>query len=117
MDVGSLSRRLELRRLTPATPRVDARPVTNGYSSDLMSDVLSHARENSVLVTAQSHRNVVAVAARNRLSAVIFAHGREPEALVCAKAAEEDIALFVSDETVFDVAGRLYGLGLKSNHA
>ena len=34
---------------------------------------------------------------------------------VCAKAAEEGVALFVSERPAFEVVGRLYQLGLRGD--
>jgi len=117
MNIAGITQELGLRRLTPEISCGDARPIAGAYASDLLSDVLVHAPENGVLITSQVHMNVVAVAAHSELAAVIFTLGREPEESVRTKATEERIALFVTDETTFDVAGQLYALGLKGSHA
>jgi hypothetical protein len=56
--------------------------------------------------------NVVAVAVHAGLSAVIFSGGRRPEESVRGKAVKERIALYTSDDTTFDIVGKLYALGL-----
>lgn len=117
MNIADIKQELGLRRLTPESSCDDSRTIAGGYASDLLSDVMVHAPEDGVLITSQVHMNVVAVAAHSELAAVIFTLGREPEEPVRAKASEERIALFVSDETTFDVAGQLYALGLKGSHA
>jgi hypothetical protein len=35
--------------------------VAGGYTSDLLSDVMAHAKAGDVLITIQSHKNTVAV--------------------------------------------------------
>jgi hypothetical protein len=51
------------------------------------------------------------------MAAVIFSSDRKPEAEVIAKAAEEGIALFVSQQDTFDLTGRLYELGIRGSGA
>jgi hypothetical protein len=91
--------------------------ITKGYASDLLSDVLANAPSGGVLVTLQVHLNVIAVAGHAGLAAVIFSSDRKPDAEVIAKAEEEGIALFVSPDDTFDLAGRLYVLGLRGSGA
>jgi hypothetical protein len=98
--------------LTPEIDDVDPE-VHLGYASDLLSDVLAHAPAGAVLVTAQVHLNVLAVASHVGLSAVIFSGGAQPAPDVLHRAIEEGIPSFRSDSTTFDVAGRLHGLGLR----
>jgi hypothetical protein len=45
--------------------------VTAGYSSDLMSDVIAHARAGSLWITLQIHQNIVAVASMNELAGIV----------------------------------------------
>jgi hypothetical protein len=112
MNLAELARELKLENLTP---HVRAAPgqVSAGYASDLLSDVLAGAPKGGVLVTVQVHLNVVAVAVHAELAAVIFAAGRRPEPDVIAKAAEEGVALYASDETAFDIVGRMYAMGIR----
>lgn len=112
MNLKMLAERLDWQILTPEVA-VDTKTVAGGYASDLLSDVLAHAPADGVLVTVQVHLNVIAVALHAGLSAVVFAMGREPDDAVRAKAIEEGIALFVSDDTAFDIAGQMYELGLR----
>ncbi len=87
--------------------------VSQGYASDLMSDVLARAPRGSLLATIQTHMNVVAVAAHARLAGIIFTGNRRPDADVVARAAQEGIALYCTAADTFEVAGRLYALGLR----
>ena len=115
MRLHELAEALELEELTPPTDG-DAE-VTHGYASDLLSDVLAHAPEGGLLVTLQVHLNVIAVASHAELAAVVFAGNRKPEDDVLAKAAAEGLALYSSPADTFDIAGRLYALGVKGTHA
>ncbi len=116
MTLAEIQQELGLTLLTPEVSLDDTQAVTGGYASDLLSDVLAHAPQGGVLVTAQVHLNVIAVAAHVELAAVVFSLRREPEASVIEKAVEEGIALFATDATTFDVAGQLYALGLRGAH-
>ncbi len=107
----------ELRLRTIAAPgEIAALDVTRGYASDLLSDVLAHAPEGGLLVTLQVHLNVVAVASHAGLPAVVFTSGRAPDDEVVARASDEGLALYATDDDTFEVVGRLYALGLTGSH-
>ncbi len=79
--------------------------------------MLANAPAGGVLVTLQVHLNVIAVAGHAGLAAVVFSSGRKPEDDVIARAAEEGLALFGSPADTFDLAGRLYELGIRGSGA
>lgn len=127
MTLQDLARVLELEQLTPgrdggAAPGDGAQmngdvEITRGYASDLLSDVLANAPQGGVLVTLQVHLNVIAVASHAGLRAVIFSCGRRPEDDVIERAADEGLALYRSKADTFELAGRLYELGLRGSGA
>ena len=88
--------------------------VAGGYVSDLLSDVLAHARRGDVWITLQVHQNVVAVASMKDLAGIVLVGGREPEEDTLRKAESEGIPIAVSNLPAFELVGRLYGLGLRS---
>ena len=89
-----------------------SREFNRGYVSDLLSDVMANAKAGDVWVTLQVHQNIVAVAALKELAAVILIGGRQPERQTLAKAEEENIPLLLSELPAFEVAGRLYQMGI-----
>lgn len=117
MRLNAIVRELGLTDLTPELQAGGAPDVSCGHVSDLLSDVLANAPEGSVLVTIQVHMNVIAVAVHAGLGAIIFASDRAPEPAVRQKAVEQGIRLYQSSEVAFDIAGRLYELGLRGRHA
>lgn len=84
--------------------------VTWGYCSDLLSDVMAHAREGCVWLTLQTHQNVVAVAVLVGVRGVVITGGRTPEQGMADRASQEGVVILASREPTFDVAGRLYSL-------
>ena len=87
--------------------------VSGGYVSDLMSDVIAHAEAGDLWLTVQVHANIVAVAAMKELSGIVLTGGREPEAETLRKAEAKKITVLASGLPAFELAGRLYQLGLR----
>jgi serine kinase of HPr protein (carbohydrate metabolism regulator) len=84
------------------------REITSGYTSDLLSDVMANARESSVLVTIQAHKNTIAVATLTDVGAVVICNSRPvPEDMIEA-ARKEGIALFTTRRNQFVTSGILY---------
>lgn len=86
--------------------------VTGGYAGDLLSDVIAHSRKGSIWVTIQTHPNIVAVASMKELAAIILAGGREPDVDTIKKAEEEEIPILVSSLFTYELAGKLYQMGI-----
>ncbi len=91
-----------------------SRTVTGGYAGDLLSDVIANSRSGDVWITMQVHVNTVAVAVLKDLAAIILVNGRTPAPDTKEKAMEEKVTILTSARPAFDVAGRLYGLGIGS---
>lgn len=87
--------------------------VKGGYASDIISDVMANTRAGDIWITFQTHENMVAVASLNGLAGVIVVGGREIDKEVLKKAEKEGVVILVSEFFAFEVAGRLYGLGIK----
>ncbi len=116
MRLDLIAQNLNVRKLTTSLRDGDV-DVTTGFVSDLLSDVLAHAGPGSLLVTVQAHMNVVAVAVSADLAGVVFAGGRVPEEAVIQKAAAENLPLLVSDDSAFEIVGKLYEMGVRGSHA
>ena len=86
--------------------------VKRGYASDLMSDVIAHTGKGDLWITLQVHINIVAVASMKDLAGIILINGRQPEDATLEKAKSEKIPILVSPLPAFEVAGRLYQLGI-----
>lgn len=88
------------------------REVRNGYVSDLLSDVIANSRKGDVWLTLQVHKNTVAVAVLKEHAAIILIGGKAPAEETLKKAQTEHVVILRSDRSAFEVAGRLYGMGL-----
>jgi predicted transcriptional regulator len=89
------------------------REVSGGYASDLLSDVMAHAEKDDLWVTLQIHPNIVAVAVLKELVGIVIVNGRQPEEETVARAEKEGITILVTELSTFEVAGRLFELGLR----
>lgn len=79
-------------------------PLRAGYTSDLLSDVMGNALDDSVLITIQAHKNTVAVATLAGISAVVICNNREVPADMAEAAAEESVAVFRTSKNQFTVS-------------
>lgn len=82
--------------------------ISDGYASDLLSDVMAKAGEDSALVTIQAHKNTVAVASLVGIRAIIVCNERPipDDMLEAAKA--ESVSVYRTPRTQFEVSGVLY---------
>lgn len=84
--------------------------VATAYTSDLLSDVMGNAPEESILITIQAHKNTLAVATLKDSPAIIICNSRPiPEDFLSA-AKEEEIALFLTDKNQYQISGLLFDL-------
>ncbi len=88
--------------------------VEGGYASDLLSNAMGQAQPGMVWVTMQGHQNVAAVASLIGLSAVIVAADGPVANDTLHKANLNDVVIAVTEESAFDVVGKLYALGVGS---
>jgi hypothetical protein len=108
MKLNQIAEKLNLETRV-AVNNLDA-TVSNGYVSDLLSDVLANSDENDLWITLQIHPNIVAIASIKGLSGIVIINGREPQEETVKKAEEENISIVVSTMTAFELSGKLYAL-------
>lgn len=88
--------------------------IGSGYAADLVSCAMAGAQKGGIWITLQGHLNIVAVASLLDLAAIIVTENRSVEADVLAKANEENIPILSTPLTTFEVAGRLWNMGVKA---
>ena len=68
--------------------------ISAAFTSDLLSDVMAHAAENSVLITIQAHLNTVAVASLAGIRAILACSSRPVPADMLEAARKQQIAIY-----------------------
>jgi len=116
MRLEYIADELRLNRLTPKLDAAESRDVRCCHASDCLSEVLSNAPDESLLITAQADMYVLAVAVVKKVVAVVFPSGTRPEKAVIDRAIAEGVPLYASEESAFTLAGRLYSLGLRGSY-
>ncbi len=107
MTIEQMQKELNLELIQAKSENLE---ITEVYTSDLLSDIMGNAPDSCVLVTIQAHKNTVAVATLKESPAIIICNSRPiPEDMIEA-AKSEDIAIFRTDLTQFEVSGKLYQL-------
>jgi predicted transcriptional regulator len=81
--------------------------------SDLLSCVMVGAQPGNLWITLQAHINVVAVAALRDVSAVIITENAQPESAVIEKANQQGVILLSTADPSYQVAGKLWELGIR----
>lgn len=87
------------------------REIDNVYISDMVSDILTAAKPNSVLITLQTHKGLIAAANLANLAMIVIAKGRKPADDVVELATKVGLGLFSSSEDTWAVAKKLVALG------
>jgi hypothetical protein len=93
-------------------PGNGARELEGAVVGDLLSQVLTEARENWLWVTVHTHLNVAAVAALRGIPLVILASSRYPQEDLKEKCQEEDIALANTPLSCYELCRGLGRLGV-----
>ena len=106
MKVSELMGLLEL-ELIAGKDGID-NEISGGYIGDLLSFVMSHAREKNIWITIQGHINSVAVASLLGISAIVLAEKSEADSEMIKKADEEAIPILRTDKSSFEF---VYELG------
>jgi len=88
----------------------DDAELTSAYTSDLLSDVMAHAKDGGALITIQAHKNTVAVATLVNISVIVICNSRPLPDDMLEAAKEERIAVIRTKENQFTVSGKLWTL-------
>jgi ferredoxin len=88
------------------------RQVEDGYSGDLLSEIMANAPEGCVWLTIQGHQNTVAVAVLREMAAIIITGGQSPDDETLQKANQENIPILLWPDSAYQLAGRLYAMGV-----
>lgn len=84
--------------------------VVGAYTSDLLSDVMAHAKDGGALITIQAHKNTIAVATLVNITVIIICNNRPLPSDMLEAARSERIAILRTPENQFTVSGILYNV-------
>ena len=84
--------------------------VLDGYTGDLLSDVMANSKEGDLWLTRQVHQNIIAVASLKEHAGIIVVQGAEPAKDTLEKALKENIPVMGTNLSGFEVAGRIFNI-------
>ena len=88
--------------------------VSAAYTSDLLSDVMGHCGDESVLITIQNHLNTIAVCALDGIEAIAICHSRPVPDDMKAAAEREGVAIVTTPLSQFEASVALSELASAS---
>ena len=81
-------------------------------ASDLMSDVLTFSKPDSILLTSLINPQAVRTAEMTEIAAIIFVHGKTPQPETVSLAQANALPLMTTAFSMFEACGKLYKSGL-----
>ena len=96
--------------IAPQDPQMELKMACG---CDLMSDVLSFTKEDSLLLTGLTNLQVVRTAEMANIKALVFVRGKEPDREAIALAMVKNIPLLRTELPMYEACGRLYQAGLR----
>ena len=84
--------------------------ITSAYTSDLLSDVMGHCGDESVLITIQNHLNAIAVCTLAGIEGIVLCHDRQPPEDMVEAARREGIGIMTTSLSQFEVSVKLADL-------
>ncbi|MDC7226560.1 MAG: iron-sulfur binding hydrogenase [Spirochaetales bacterium] len=100
MKIFELNEKLGFELLTKCPESV----ITSAYTSDLLSDVMGNAPDDSVLITIQAHKNTIAVASLAGINAIILCNNRKAPEDMLPAAEKECIAILQTGLNQFEAS-------------
>ncbi|MFO7819626.1 MAG: serine kinase [Halanaerobacter sp.] len=110
MKIKDVALELELETVVEGDLEVE---VSGGHVGDLLSNVMGRAQAGDLWITIQGHQNVAAIALLTEVAGVVVAEGMAIDEDTIAKAEEKDINLYQSQLSSYQLAGKLYQLGIE----
>ena len=86
--------------------------VFRACASDMMSDVLAFASDNSLLLTGLMNQQVIRTAEMKDILCVCFVRGKQPDRATLELAQGKGIVVIRTEYLLFEASGRLFAAGL-----
>jgi len=83
------------------------------FISDMVSDIVAGANSGNILVTIQTHKNLIATANLVDVPAIIYVRDKKPAQDVIELANRAKITLFTTNLDAWKLAIKLHEIGLK----
>ncbi len=109
MKVSELAEKLGLK----STNDLYDKEVHGVFISDMVSDIVAGTQPGNLLITIQTHKNLIAAANLVDVSAVVFVRGKTPQEGVIQLADRAQISLFTTDLSAWELAIKLHDLGIE----
>ncbi|MCF8338324.1 MAG: hypothetical protein K9I74_10130 [Bacteroidales bacterium] len=87
--------------------------ITCGFSSDLMSDVLTTGSEKLILITGLSNVQLIRTAEMSDISYIVMARGKKVSDEMLNLARENDMVLIETSYSMFRTSGVLFSAGIQ----
>lgn len=84
--------------------------IAAAYTSDLLSDVMGHCGDESVLITIQNHLNAIAVCTLAGIEGIVLCHDRQPPEDMIEAAKREGIGIMTTTLSQFEASVKLADL-------
>lgn len=101
MNTYEIEQKLNLRCLTDNN---SSKSIRGCYISDLLSIAMGRVEEEYIWITVQSNVNIVAIATLTEASCIIVPENIEIPNEVIDKAKKEDVIIFSSSHTAYELA-------------
>jgi len=82
------------------------------FGSDLMSDILSHSKPNSLLLTGLLNPQTIRTAEMVEIAAICFIHDKYPHKETIDLAKKNELPLMKTRFSMFEACGKLFAAGL-----
>ena len=86
--------------------------ILYAFASDMMSDVLAHVVEDTMLLTGLINSQSVRTAEMLDVPCLVFVRGKIPHQDAVARARQIGLPLLLTSCSLFEACGRLYTAGL-----
>jgi hypothetical protein len=88
----------------------DKADISAAYTSDLLSDVTGHCKDEAVLITIQNHLNTIAVCTLVGVEAIVICHNRPVPDDMLEAAKREGVAILTTPMSQFEASIALSSL-------
>jgi len=101
MNITAVKEKLDLNVFVMGNDKAE---VLSCYAGDLLSVVMSHAKQGALWLTVMTNVNVAAIAKLIDMSAVLLCEGSKPDEHLLAKAKQQGVTLLGTGQAVFETA-------------